>query len=196
MAKHGDLTLNEVEAIVNKMGGIEAARRFLRNELVVKAVERSFKVFKTITLGLHKTADAYRKALETDGYRIGDYAGQILKKIEVAQTETQVDLVVLTVAELGFKDGARRDAIYAKALEFGLQLCPAEVGPALCLVYKDQPRGEWLRIGMEPLAGSGGYLRVFVVGNDDGDRWLYSSFGYPDDFWRAGDRWVFVAPRK
>ena len=123
-------------------------------------------LWKTVTLGLKKSPKDYRKAIKKDGCRIGDYAGQILNKTEVSQTEVEVDLVVVTVGELGFKDGARRDVLYARAIELGLQLCPAEVGPALRLLYKDQPRGEWLRIGMEPITDSDGFPFVFGVDYD------------------------------
>ena len=64
--------------------------------------------------------------------------------------------MALSVKELGFNDGAYYKDICTKALELGLELCPAEVGPALRLVYKDQSRGEWLRIAMEAITGSDG----------------------------------------
>lgn len=153
----------------------------------------TFPIFKTITLGLHKSPKAYRKALESAGFRIGDYASQILNKIEISKTNTEVNLVLVTVAELGFKDGARRDAIYARALELGLQLCPAEVGPALRLASKDTP---WILVGMEPIADSDGDLDVFDVDTVYGDRWLDSYYGSPDNFWNGDDQWVFVRPRK
>ena len=158
-------------------------------------VERSFAVWKTITLGLNQSPSEYRKALKANGYRVGDYADQILNKVKISG-ETQLDLVVKTVADLGFKDGARRDAIYARAKELGLELCPSEVGPALRLVYQDQPYGEWLRIAMEPITDSDGVLEVFVVDHDDDERWLLGDYDDPGYFWDAGRRWVFVAPRK
>ena len=153
-------------------------------------------LWKTVTLGLKKSPKNYRKAIEKAGCRIGDYAGQILNKTEVSQTEVEVDLVVVTVGELGFKDGARRDVLYARAIELGLQLCPAEVGPALRLLYKDQPRGEWLRIGMEPITASVGCPGVFGVGHGSDVRWLHNYYGSADIIWRADHRWVFVRPRK
>lgn len=155
-----------------------------------------FATWKTVTLGLHKSPKNYRKAIEKDGYRIGNYAGQILNKTEVSQTEVELDLVVVTVGKLGFKNGARRDVLYAKALELGLQLCPAEVGPALRLAYKDQPRGEWLRIGMEPITDSDGYPYVFEVDDGRAERWLLGGRGGAGRVWCAGGRWVFVRPRK
>lgn len=107
-----------------------------------------------------------------------------------------MDLVMVTVAELGFKKGARRDQIYERAKELELELCPPEVGPQLRLQYRDQPNGEWVLIGMEPIADSGGDLDVFSVERDDSELWLDSDWGYPDDFWDADDRWVFRLPRK
>lgn len=37
--KYGDLNLGQIEAIVNKLGGMDGVRRFLSGELVVKAAE-------------------------------------------------------------------------------------------------------------------------------------------------------------
>lgn len=73
-----------------------------------------------------------------------------------AKKQEEVDLVVVSVGELGFKDVALYKDICARAAEFGLDLCPAEVGPALRLAYDDQPLGEWLYIAMEATTDSGG----------------------------------------
>jgi hypothetical protein len=151
--------------------------------------------FRTIKLGTGlKTADDFRDALKKDGYRIGDWANDIIGKpaFTASETETEVDLVVLTVAELGFKDGATRKDIYDRALERGLELCPSEVGPQLRLQYKDQPKGEWLVIAMEPITDSGGRLGVFYVGYDSVVRWLFALYGRPDRVWDADNRFVFV----
>lgn len=191
-----------VEAVFNKLGGVSGAERFLADELILVeksslkpvAVEaRDFPLWRTLILGQHKSHGAYRKALESSGFRIGDYAGQILKKISVSQTPIEVDLVRLTVAELGFQNGARRDAIYARAIELGLELCPAEVGPALRLVYQEPA---YTVVGMEPITDSDDGLGVFRVNTDSDDRWLRSDYGKPDHFWCGNRQWVFVRPRK
>lgn len=205
MIKYSELNLGQIEAVVNKVGGMGGVQRLLADELVVveklslqpiKTEPRDFALWKTVTLGLKKSPKDYRKALEKDGYRIGDYAGQILNKTEVSQTEVEVDLVLVTVGELGFNEDARRDKIYARAMKLGLQVCPAEVGLALRLAYKDQSQGEWLCIGMEPITDSGGNPNVFGVGRDAGARWLYGNYGHPGSVWTVGIRWVFVRPRK
>ena len=63
-------------------------------------------VLKTVKLGVCKTPDEYRKALEEAGYRIGDWGNDILGKTACAQEETEVDLAAPSVKELGFNDGA------------------------------------------------------------------------------------------
>ncbi len=153
-------------------------------------------VWKTVTLGRYKTPEAYRKALEDNGYYVSDYASQILSKISIAESEIKFDLVIKTATEFGFKDSVRRDRIYIKAQESGLQLCPAEMGPALRLAYPDQPCEERLRIAMEPIADSGDYLNVFGVDNDHNVRSLFGYYGSHVNFWPPGLRWVFVAPRE
>ena len=193
--KYNDWTLGQVEAVFNKLGGDDGVRRFLSGELVVKPVDRNWSTWKTIRLGTNglKTADDFRKFLKDNGFSIGNYANDILGKptFTAAAEEIELDLVVASVAELGFKNGATREQIYARAKELGLDLCPAEVGPQLRLQYKDQPNGEWLIVAMEPIAGSVGGLRLFHVERSDSDLWLDSCYGRPGNVWHSDDRFVF-----
>ncbi len=192
--KYPNITLGHVEAVWNKLGGEDGVNRLLRGETVVRAVEFSFRVWKTIRLGTGlKTADDFRNALKASGNQISDWAKDILGQpaFTASAEEVEVNLVLVSVAELGFKDGATRRDIYARAKEFGLELCPAEVGPQLRFQYKDQPKGEWLLIGMEPITGSDGSLNVFSVERDGYGQWLYGSYGEPGHFWHGNYRLVF-----
>jgi hypothetical protein len=150
--------------------------------------------FKNIRLGTLKDAKAIRKAIADAGGRIGDWANDILGQpaFTVATKETEVELIVAAVAELGFKDGAKYSDICERAKELGLGLCPAEVGPQLRLQYTNQPNGEWLRIAMEPITDSVGGLNLFSVGCYDGELWLNGYDGRPDYFWYGYNRFVFV----
>ncbi len=194
--KYNELNLGQIEALVNKLGGMDGVQRFLSGELIVSAATKVWKTWKKIKLGTGlKDADDFRKALKKADCNIGDWGNDILGKpaFTVSPEETEVELVVVSVAELGFKEGATCADIYKRAQELGLDLCPNEVGPQLRLQYKDQPKGEWLLIGMEPITGSDGHLFVFSVGRHDGGRqWLDGDYGKPDFFWYAGYRWVFL----
>ncbi|MDE2021753.1 MAG: hypothetical protein KGI71_02415 [Patescibacteria group bacterium] len=188
-----NLTAGQLNAIVKKLGGEEGALKFLRGELLVSAAApRDMTVWKTIKLGTCKSPDEYRKALKKAGRRIGDWGNDILGKTDCAQEETEVDLVVLSVKELGFENGAQYKDICAKGVEMGLELCHAEVGPALRLAYGDQPRGEWLRIAMEAITDSDGNRDIFAVGHDIDRLWLYGNYGHPESFWNADYRFVFL----
>lgn len=116
--------------------------------------------------------------------------------MEVATTKTAVDLVRLTVREMGFPRGATTIEIYARIRELGLLICPAEVGPALRQAYADQPIGEWIRVGMDPIAVSDGRLSVFLVDRGDGARWLNADWAEPTDQWSPGTPWVFLRSKQ
>lgn len=194
--KYNDFTLGQIEAVLNKLGGIEGVMDFLSGKTIVKVPSDEktlFNVWKTIKLGNYKNADEFRKALKKNGFKTGDWANEILDKpaFTVAGAEEEIQLVNVSVADLGFKNGATYKGICAKAKELGLELCPNEVGPQLRLQYKDQPKGEYLRIAMEPITDSDGILRIFYVGHGDGDLWLSGYDGDSVNFWSASRRFVF-----
>ncbi len=192
--KYGELNLGQIEAVVNKLGGMEGVKRFLSGETVATAPVRTWSTWKTLKLGTGlKTADDFRKALKASGFRIGDWANDVLgkPKFAVSGVEREVELVKVTVKELTGKDRATRAEIYRVAKEKGLELCPAEVGPQLRLQYQDQPYGEWLVIAMEPITDSVGNLEVFDVRHGAGGRWLGGRFGGPELVWYSVLRFVF-----
>ena len=151
-----------------------------------------FEAWRTVKLGIHQSVQAFRESLEEQGVRISRWAGEILRKTPVASEESEVQLARVTVAELGFPEGATYEQICDRAKERGLQLCPAEVGPALREQYQDQPEGEWLAIAMESIADSDGDLRVFAVYHVGDARWLITFWSSPEDSWDPGYSFVFV----
>ena len=194
--KYNELNLGQIEALVNKLGGMDGVQRFLSGELIVSTAVKVWKTWRTLKLGTGlKTAADFRKALKTADCNIGEWGNNILGQpaFTVADKETEVELVIASGTDLGFKGSATRADIYKRAQELGLDLCPNEVGPQLRLQYTDQPNGEWLLIAMEPITGSDGDLVVFRVSrDDDGEQWLLGRYGRPDIVWLAGNRWVFL----
>ena len=95
----------------------------------------ALRVWKTITLGEYTNSFALRNALDVANCGIGDLAEEILARpaFTLASTKTDVDLVVISAAELGLGDesASLRD-IYSRAEQFGLDLAPAEVGHPHC----------------------------------------------------------------
>ncbi|HBE90592.1 MAG TPA: hypothetical protein DDW41_05270 [Candidatus Andersenbacteria bacterium] len=179
---------------------IGQVRDFLmgRRTLAIVATP-NWKVWKTIRIGTGiKNGKGFCSELEKDDCRMGSQDRAMLgqKVFTVATEETKVDLVRLSVADLGFKECARYDAICARAIEMGLELCPAEVGPQLRWQYPDQPLGEWLVIAMEAICDSDGNLRVFLVWHNDAGLWLHSEHGWLGSLWFPDDRFVFRARKR
>jgi len=114
----------------------------------------------------------------------------------LSRTKTEVDLVVLSISELGF--GTQKPSInniYARAESLGFELCPAEVGPQLRLQYLDQPPGELLHIAMQPIARYNGDLVDLDIENG---LWGLVLFGYkvgPVTDMYSSALFVFVKPR-
>ena len=151
-------------------------------------------------IGQYKGANAIRAAIDAApcAIAIGDQADEILGRpaFPFTRTKFDVDLVVVSMAELGFDlDGASLRDIYARANTFGLELCPPEVGPILRLNYLDQPLGEFLHIAMRPVATYDGELVDFTLGNGGGALLLIGGDAHPDVVLTGGVRFVFVHPR-
>jgi len=156
---------------------------------------QKFEIWKTVRVGGFQNAEAIRKATKKVEMNIGNYADDILGKIPLAADETDINVVLMSVADIGFKDGAEYEKICSRAKELGLELCPAEIGPQLRLQYKDQPNGEWIVVAMEPIADSDGGLGLFSVARGVDDLWLSSCYGDSDDFWGSNYRFAFVLPQ-
>lgn len=159
-----------------------------------------FVVFKTIELGAGPTnADGFCKAFEEAGVRVEDWANDILRKpaFSVATEKMGMDLVIVSVAELGFTDSAKLKDIYISAKKRGLGLCPPEVGPQLRLQYKDQPKEEVLLIGMESICASDDVFDIFKVSHFSSvGLYLSTGPGGSNDVWPKDYQFVFVLPRK
>lgn len=165
-------------------------------DLAMKMVSKGFPIWKTITIGTHGSVKAYRKALNEAGFHISDWASDILDRIQVSAEQVELDLIKLTVRDLGFAQATFLKQIFAKAKDLGLELCPADAGPALRLAYQNQPYGECFYIAMEPITGSDGNLEVFEVDHGHNGRWLSGRYDVPGDLWGPDNAFVFVLPRK
>jgi len=161
---------------------------------ITKPTDRNLPTWKSIKLGTSlKTADDFRRALKNCNMRLCGCTSNILKNPDftVAAEEIELNLAVISVAELGFKNGATLKQIYSQAKKLDLRLCPAEVGPQLRLQYKNQPRDEWLIIAMNPIVSHDENLSLFGVGRTDSDLCLSCGNGNHNFAWDPNARFVF-----
>lgn len=145
---------------------------------------------KNIEITTTKTSEQYTKDLEKEGYLVSSWALDILNKMEVLKQNENIDLVTLSVRQLGFPNSATLQEIYDRAKEFGLGLCPPQVGPELRLNYKNQPNNEWLTIAMESVIGHGDW-RLFRVRRGGSGSWLDTGGGGFDAYWGGNIHFVF-----
>ena len=140
-----------------------------------------------------KTKDQLVRELEEHKIDTNGYVRDMLesKDFTVSQNVERLDLVRLSVKDLGFPDGATVLEIFIRAQELGLDLCPAEVGPHLRLQYVDQPLNEWVSVAMKQIAGRGGFPGVFALERGGGGLWLSSRWAGPGDWWGADNQLAF-----
>jgi len=157
------------------------------------------KTFKTIKVGTGpKTADEFRADLKKKGCKISDWADDLFGRpgFTVADREEDIELVVLTTAQLtGNSNGGTTAEVFAGAARLGLEKCAPADGPQLRRQYLDQPLGEWLRMGMEPITDSDGDLNVFHVERVGDGLWLSARYAHPGDRWDGDHLWVFRRPQ-
>jgi hypothetical protein len=184
-----------------------AARDVLQNQLRLKRTPSADRpqipiksavdtpVWKTINIGTFASFLALSSALDAVGCGIGNSAGEILARptFTLSATKTSVALFAVSAAELGFQaDTALLADIYARAKQLGFGLAAAEVGPQLRLQYFDQPIGEFLIIGMEPIRTWKGAPVILNVANGGAGLILIGQDGRADAQIPVASRFVFV----
>lgn len=156
-------------------------------------------VWKTITVGTFADPLALNNALDAVGCSVGNSAGEILGRptFTLSGTKTSVELFAVSAAELGFQSDTTSLAnIYARAKQLGFGLAAAEIGPQLRLQYHDQPIGEFLIIGMEPLWTWKGEPVILTVANGGAGLILIGQDGSADAQISVLSRFLFVRPNK
>ena len=141
-----------------------------------------------------KSAEQLISEMEAAGIKLSSYArSMLLNKAEFIPTKDpeEMTLIRLTVGDLGFKTSATTTQIFERAEELGLELCPPDTGPNYRLKYRNQPLGEYFRIGMKPITVSDGDPNVFGLNHYDDGLWLRSGWARPGRAWYPDDEFVF-----
>jgi hypothetical protein len=163
----------------------------------VQSQTNNFNIWRTIDLGGFKSVSNLTENVVAEGTKISKYSMFLLGSPEfsISTNKVKVDLVRLSVASLGFTNGAGLVEISTKAKNLGLALCPAEAGPALCLFY-DQPKGDFVMIAMNTILGCDGHPEFFFLSNDDSGKWLNTNRLRTNDVLNPENELIFIKPRK
>jgi len=144
------------------------------------------KIFKKIKIGNY-SAEKILKEYKEKGIHISDYAKRMINEVMFQTAEEEIDLVKLSVADMGFSDGATIDEIFNKAKELGLELCPQEIFPILRL---DKDLDELIFCGMKQIDVDG-TPKVFYLNRNSGGLWLNGNWAKPGSRWNSDNKFVF-----
>jgi hypothetical protein len=165
---------------------------------VLAQQKREIQIWRTTTLGFHRGVDSYRDALDAAKMKIGDAADEILGRpaFHYVKEKVEVELTLVSAAELGVETESPLSEVYQRATQFGLTLCPPEVGPQLRLDYRNQPVGESLLIAMEPVKTYHGEPTILSLMNFGSGLALVGSDGRPESIVSGYLRFVFALPKR
>ena len=142
-----------------------------------------------------KTAEELENELKEKNVYISSYAQDMLHSPDFTTLPNpeQIDTVRLKVSDLGFPGGATTDQIYAKAVELGLELCPAEVGPYQRLKDTDQELYNYYWIAMKQITDRDGRPVVFSLNRRVDGLELGNYVARPVGRWISGREFVFCS---
>lgn len=151
--KYSLVTMGQVEAICNNLGGEKGVKRCLSGGFDVTFTPKKLAAWMTINLGeVPEKMDEYadncaQRVLNSPSY-VKDCGNDTVELVRVHPNVLCANIWSL-------------DDIYKCAMGFGLSICPHKIGPLLRSRYLDQPEGTNLYIAMKPIITSRDYPRIF-----------------------------------
>jgi hypothetical protein len=195
-----NLTLGQLNAIVKKLGGHDMALRFLRGELSVSEPAHSWceedgVIYFSVQSDGTSGSD-WIKRLEGNGFRVGNYAKQVLRSSDFKPTNGVTTKIAVLKGTL-FTDNDRiTQNIRAEADKRKLKKPNAEVACLIREMFTDKEMEAmdlwWIVAMHEPIKESGGYPCLLNARRDDGGRWLNAFWGDPDGRWDRDAGFAFV----
>jgi hypothetical protein len=156
-----------------------------------------FPTWKTIKLGTFKHLEALYEELEKVGVGVRPHVRKMME-LETASYGNKTgwaasteELVRVTNVELGFPSPAWRSHIYSAAVQHGPDLCKHYVGLELRLQYMDQPIGEKVLIGMDPIPDLFNSLSILELTHYESCRSIEEAPGSMEHLFGPDTIWVF-----
>lgn len=182
--------------LMDKMSG-EEGERWLR---ALKGMLRKENPWESVTLWEWKTIQLGTQSFP--GLKMAilkaltEHASVMLTQTPFSQHRKEIHLMSVLGKDLGQEGDETLAEIYHRADKNKLDLCPPEVGPQLRRQYTDQPSGDALLIGMEPIKSHDGSNRIFEVLNHPTQGVLLASVevSEPCDY-SPSIRWIFRSRR-
>jgi hypothetical protein len=187
-----------VEAVFNKLGGVEGARRFLRGEMPLSEPVRSWReedgvIYFSVTSD-GTTGEKWINRLEDQGFSMSDYAKSVLRSPDFQPTSGVTAQIAVLKGEL-FSDKERiTSKIRDVAADRKFTAPNAEVACLIREKFTDkeiEAMGLWWIVAMHgPIEDSAGYPDLLAAGRRDDGRWLIADWVKPS--YRLGREFGFA----
>lgn len=142
------------------------------------------------------TGEEWIARLESEGFRVGDYAKSVLRSKDFKPTNGIIYEITVLKGEL-FSDSDRiTKTIRKEAKNRKLSTPNAEVACLIREKFSDkelEAMGLYLIVTMhEPIKDSDGYPRLLYALRSDDGSWLSAFYDNPDHEWSRGSGFAFV----
>ena len=129
--------------IVKKTSTETAPDPVIMDQDIVQDMEEERVADFTVTLGTHEDGEALLDSLTKNHFRVSKWSMQALahRNFPVEAKEQQVDVIVMSLLEMGFLQDelVSLDAAIKRAKKLGFEVCTPELAAQLRLQYTDQP---------------------------------------------------------
>lgn len=150
-------------------------------------------VVSSVTIGGFRTMDELVLAIDYAGYHPTKSVVQYMDtgKLVLSTMSISFSVDTVTVAELGFPDGAKNAKVFAALKDIGAQKLPPEAGLVYRLEDKNQVDLDRKMMYMDPITDFWDKPAVLCVERYGGIRWLACAAADPDEWSSGSDGWVY-----
>lgn len=152
--------------------------------------------WKTVTLGIHRSANAYFHSIVTkQKCAPDDWTRDVMAGIRYSRKPRAVELFrLLDTDDLGFTKRYHIADVVRAVEAKGYRKCQPQVAPALRDQYGDQPVGERLLIFTDPVMDSVSIPGLFGVAHYPHGLFLCMTTVYDEKWFDLGTHWVVCRP--
>lgn len=196
----GGLTLDQMNEIVERLGGSEEALRFLRGEK--KVIEPSRWSMRDGIIYFSVTSDGttgpeWVSRLETRGFRIRQFARTVLQSRHFVPTcGVKTEVAVLPGTLIEDQDRVTKKILSLGAVR-GFRMPNPEISCLIREAFTDEQIGE---MGLScilpmhrPIDDALGYETFLGAYRGEQGRWLWNLYDHPGRIWGRGVGFAFVA---
>jgi len=201
--KYGDLSLGQIEAIVNKLGGMDKVNMFLRGELIISELTRSWTEKDGVIyldddlVSDGTTGEEWIARLESKGFRVSNYAKSVLRSESfVLSNPGTIYRVAVLKGEI-FSDNKRiTKNIRKEAKKRSLSTPNTEIACLIREKFSDKELEAmdlyWIVTMHEAIKDSDGDPILLSASRLGGGSWLDAFYGSPGFRWGRDSGFAFV----